>query len=155
MPIRFHALPTDEVRAVQRGGPDFWGRPAERAVSDGDGVPCRHCLRPVPAGEDYLILAWRPFPDEQPYAEVGPIFLCARECAAPAPAAEIPPFLSSPDYLIKGYTADHRIRYGTGAIVATGQIPARADAILADEAVAFVDVRSARNNCFHTRITRS
>ncbi|QPH54350.1 DUF1203 domain-containing protein [Pontivivens ytuae] len=154
MPIRFHALPTDEVRAVQRGGPDFWGGAPDRAISDGDGVPCRHCLKPVPAGAAYLTLAWRPFPEAQPYAEVGPIFLCAEECEAPAPSAKIPAFLTSPDYLIKGYTADHRICYGTGAIVPTSSIPEAAERILEDPDVAFVDVRSARNNCFHVRITR-
>ncbi len=152
MTIQFHPLPTDEVRALQSGGPDFWGNRAERATSDGSGIPCRHCMAHVPAGEDYLIAAYRPFPTAQPYAEVGPIFLCARPCEAPAPSAQIPQFLSSPAYLLKGYTADYRIRYGTGAIIATADIPRAAEAILTDPEVAFVDVRSARNNCFHTRI---
>ena len=155
MTLAFHPLPTDEVRAVQRGGLDFYGAPAERAISDGGGIPCRHCMRIVPRGAGYLILAWRPFPEDQPYAEVGPIFLCADECDAPHPGPELPAFLTSPDYLIKGYTADHRIRYGTGAIVPTPTIPEAAAAILADPEIAFVDVRSARNNCFHTRITRA
>ncbi|WP_316012988.1 DUF1203 domain-containing protein [Roseobacter sp. HKCCA0434] len=155
MPIAFHPLPTEAVRAVQRGGPDFYGHSPERATSDGAGIPCRHCLRTVPAGRDYLILAWRPFPADQPYAEVGPIFLCADECAAPEATDAIPSFLASPEYLLKGYTADHRIRYGTGAIVPTPEIPARAEALLADPEIAFVDVRSARNNCFQTRITRA
>ena len=153
--IAFHPLPTEAVRAVQRGGPDFWGTAPERATSSGTGIPCRHCLSTVPEGEEYLILAWRPFPEAQPYAEVGPIFLCARECEAPAPSDEIPAFLTSPDYLIKGYTADHRIRYGTGAITPTPDIPARAREILADPEVAFVDIRSARNNCYHARIMRA
>ncbi|SOH93482.1 Protein of unknown function [Monaibacterium marinum] len=152
--ITFHALPTDAVRALQNGGPDFWGNPAERAISDGNGVPCRHCMAIVPEGAEYLIAAWRPFPDAQPYAEVGPIFLCADACTAPAPSPQIPGFLTSPEYLIKGYTADYRIRYGTGAIIPTQDIPQAAQDILNDPQVAFVDVRSARNNCYHTRITR-
>ena len=55
--------------ALQRGGPDAYGMPPERRISDGDGVPCRHCLRTVAAGKDYLVLAYRPFPEFQPYAE--------------------------------------------------------------------------------------
>ena len=75
MPIRFSALPTEQVRRLQRGGPDAYALPPERKLSDGDGVPCRHCLQNVPAGKSYLVLAYRPFPALQPYAETGPIFL--------------------------------------------------------------------------------
>jgi hypothetical protein len=56
--------------------------PAERAVSDGQGNPCRSCLHEVPAGAGMLILAARPFPAAQPYAETGPIFFCADACKA-------------------------------------------------------------------------
>lgn len=77
MLLRYVALPTEEVRALQRGGPDAYGMVPEKRISDGDGVPCRHCLTNVAAGKEYLVLAYRPFPDLQPYAETGPIFLCA------------------------------------------------------------------------------
>ena len=88
MTIRFNALPTDSVRALQCDGADAYGLVPERKVSDGDGVPCRHCLEGVAAGEDYLILAYRPFPALQPYAETGPIFLHARECERAEPGCE-------------------------------------------------------------------
>ena len=43
MLIRYVALPTDEVRALQAGAPDAYGMTPERRTSDGDGVPalCR------------------------------------------------------------------------------------------------------------------
>jgi len=152
MPIRFTALPTFAVRNVQSGGVDAYGLPAERQVSDGVGVPCRHCLAPVAAGEPFLVLAWRPFGALQPYAETGPIFLHADTCAPAEEGAHLPAMLQSPEYLIKGYDGDERIVYGTGAIVPTTEIPSRAETLLADPAIAFVDVRSARNNCFQCRI---
>ncbi|TIN49828.1 MAG: DUF1203 domain-containing protein, partial [Mesorhizobium sp.] len=40
MSIQFKALPTEAVRALQRGGPDAYGHTPERRISDGDGVPC-------------------------------------------------------------------------------------------------------------------
>ncbi len=99
-----------------------------------------------------LILALRPFSGLQPYAETGPIFLCAADCLAFA-GASLPPILSSsPDYLLKAYTADERILYGTGRVVPRDGITAYAESLLADPRVAFVDVRSARNNCFQVRI---
>ena len=153
MDVTIHPMPTALARAFRAGAADANGQPPERAVSDGGANPCRHCLRPIPGGAGMLILAWRPFTAPQPYAEVGPIFLCADDCAA-WDGDGMPPALASPDYLVKGYSANERIVYGTGGIVPAADIPARAAALLAEARVAFVDVRSARNNCFQARITR-
>jgi hypothetical protein len=152
MPIQFKALPTDAVRAVQAGGPDAYGLRPERRVSDGSGVPCRHCLRLVASGQPYLVLAWRPFPSLQPYAETGPIFLHAEECPPAAPGPDLPEILDSPDYILRGYCENDRIVYGTGAVVPTGRILPHAQHLLGRNGVAYVHVRSARNNCYQLRI---
>ena len=152
MPVKFEALPTQAVRALQRGGPDAYGRTPEKKVSDGNGVPCRHCMRHVAAGEPYLVLAYRPFPELQPYAETGPIFLHAEECGRAAAEADLPEMLASPDYIVRGYGADDRIVYGTGAVVPTADIRARAEALLARDDVRYIHVRSAKNNCYQCRV---
>ncbi|WP_269929870.1 DUF1203 domain-containing protein [Aminobacter sp. HY435] len=153
MTIRFQALPTDQVRALQYGAPDAYGMTPERKISDGDGVPCRHCLTNVGEGEPYLILAYRPFPELQPYAETGPIFLHAEECPRAVEAAELPElFGKTRDYILRGYSADDRIVYGTGAVTPTPEIVARAGALLQRPDVAYVHMRSARNNCYQCRI---
>jgi hypothetical protein len=151
--MRFMPIPTETVRAYQAGGADANGQPPERHVSAGGGNPCRHCLQMIPEGAGMLVLAHRPFPGLQPYAEVGPIFLCADPCAAGGGEA-VPDMLAAPDYIVRGYGADDRIVYGTGGVVATGDIPARAAVLLGDPKVAYVHVRSARNNCFQLRIDR-
>ena len=155
MTVRFLPLDPDFVARVRAGGPDANGQPAERAVSTGTGAPCRSCLCQVPEGEAYLILAARPFPEAQPYAEVGPLFLCAKECT-PWDGAGDPPILgNSPDYLVRGYSADHRIVYGTGKVTPSDEISAYAAQLLEDARIAHVDVRSAQNNCFQTRAVRA
>jgi hypothetical protein len=151
--MRFVAIPTDVVRAYQAGGPDANGQLPERKVSDGGGNPCRHCLKMIPEGAGMLVLAHRPFPGPQPYAEVGPIFLCAHPCEAGGGAA-VPEMLAAPDYIVRGYGADDRIVYGTGGVVVTAAIPARAAELFGDGRVAYVHVRSARNNCYQCRIER-
>ena len=151
--MRFVAIPTDVVRAYQAGGLDANGQAPERQVSDGGGNPCRHCLGLIPKGAGMLVLAHRPFPAPQPYAEVGPIFLCADACEVGGGAA-LPGMLASPEYIVRGYGADDRIVYGTGGVVATGAITGRAGEILADPRVDYVHVRSARNNCYQVRIER-
>jgi Protein of unknown function (DUF1203) len=151
--MRFEAIATKVVRAYQAGGADANGQVPERMVSDGDGFPCRHCLTMIPKGAGVLVLAHRPFPAPQPYAEVGPIFLCADECRAGGGEA-LPAMLTSPEYIVRGYGADDRIVYGTGGVVLTGAIVARAAEVFGDDRVAYVHVRSARNNCYQCRIDR-
>ncbi|PWK66914.1 DUF1203 domain-containing protein [Aminobacter sp. AP02] len=155
MTIRFLALPNDSVRALQHGAPDAYGMKPERKISDGVGVPCRHCLTNVAAGEPYLVLAYRPFPELQPYAETGPIFLHAEECPRAAESGELPELFSrTKDYILRGYGADDRIVYGTGAVTLTSEIVGRAGELLARPEVAYVHMRSAKNNCYQCRIER-
>ncbi len=152
--IRFTPIPTKTVRAYQAGGPDANGQVPERRLSDGDGYPCRHCLRMIPQGKEVLVLAHRPFPALQPYAELGPIFLCAAPCEAGG-GEGLPEILASPEYILRGYGTNDRIVYGTGGVIATPGIATRAEVLLTDPAIAYVHVRSARNNCYQVRIDRA
>ena len=127
--MRFQAIPSDVVRHYRAGGADANGHPPERAVAEGTGNPCRHCLKMIPEGAGMLVLAHRPFPAPQPYAEIGPIFLCADACSAGGGEA-LPEMLASPDYIVRGYGAENRIVFGTGGVVETAAIPARAAALL-------------------------
>lgn len=153
MPLRYIPLPTAVAARARQGAPDVNGQPAERmAAAEGSGTPCRHCLSQVPAGRPYLLLAHRPFEGLHPYAESGPIFLCAEDCPPGGGDALPDAMLEAPAYILRGYSADERIVGGTGAVVPTDQIPARAEALLAREDVAFVHLRSASNNCYFLRI---
>ena len=107
----------------------------------------------IPKDAGMLILAHRPFPALQPYAELGPIFLCADECTAGGGQA-LPAMLTSPDYILRGYGTDNRIVYGTGGVIEAAAIDARAKVMFHDPRVAYVHVRSARNNCYQVRIDR-
>lgn len=155
MAIQFKALPTEPVRALQRGGPDAYGHTPELKISDGDGMPCRHCLKNIAAGQGYLVLAYRPFPKPQPYAETGPIFLHAEECKRATEDEALPEILESPDYIVRGYDRDDRIVYGSGGVIPTGAIAERAEMLLERSDIAYAHVRSARNNCYQCRIERA
>lgn len=154
MSLTYLPYDADWVASIRAGGPDAYGLPAEHAVSDGTGNPCRYCLKDIPKGAEMLICAARPFPDPQPYAETGPIFLCA-DCA-PYQGKGLPPVLASrKECLLKAYGANNRIIYGTGQITPTAEIKDYAKALLSDPKVAYVDARSATNNCFTLRIIRT
>lgn len=154
--IRFHSIPTDVVRDLQAGGVDANGQVPERHTSIGDGVPCRHCQTDVGKGEDFLILGYCPFPAPQPFAETGPIFLHADPCPAYKADAGVPDmFFDRESYLLKGYGTDDRIVYGTGRIVAPGEIAAAASEIFERSDVAYIHTRSALNNCYQCTLKRA
>lgn len=154
--LTFHGLPTETVRAYRAGAPDANGMPAERGICPGEGyAPCRHCLSYIPEGAEMLVLAHRPFDAPQPYAESGPIFLCADECTRWDGTGAPPVVQDSNDTrLVKGYSANDRIVYGLGKVVAPTEVTDRARTVLNDPRVAYVHVRSGTNNCFTCRVER-
>jgi hypothetical protein len=154
MPIRFSALPTAEVAALQAGGPDANGQVPERHISDGNGIPCRHCLTRVKAGEPYLILAYRPFPSAQPYAETGPIFLHAEPCPRFSGDAIPENLTERPEFVMRGYDIRDRIVYETCTIVPGDSIRSEAERLLDDERVVYLHVRARTSTCYQCRIDR-
>ncbi len=154
MKLNYIPYDTDWVASIRKGGPDAYGNEAEQTISDGSGLPCRYCLCDIPKDAPMLTAAACPFPELQPYAETGPIFLCA-DCA-PYEREGMPPVLAGrKECLLKAYGADNRIIYGTGQITSTKAVDAYAKHLLSDPKVAYVDARSATNNCFTLRIKRS
>src|SRR3546814_18716728 len=94
-----------------------------------------------------LVLAHRPFPAPQPYAELGPIFLHAEVCQRYDAAAGVPAmFLRREAILLRGYGADDRIVYGTGKVFATAEIESVASHLFQTNAVASHHPRPPRNN---------
>lgn len=153
--LRFIALDSDLARAWRGGAPDANGQPPERQVSDGGGNPCRHCLDDIAEGAPMLVLAHRPFPAPQPYAELGPIFLHAEDCPRYAETAAVPAmFLRREAILLRGYGADDRIVYGTGRVIPTGEIAPLARHLFQRPEIAYIHLRSASNNCYQCRIER-
>lgn len=150
--MKFKFVPMDQVTAAQlrSGGPDAYGNSPEKRTSNGSGVPCRRCMGFVGPGEPYLIAAWRPFAALHAYAETGPVFLHADPCTPETVKPDnLPGFLVSPDYILRGYDADERIVYGTGGVVPRESIRTRIGQLLAEPRVEAVHIRSSRNNCYH------
>jgi hypothetical protein len=153
---RFIALPTEDVRALQAGGPDAHGQTPERLISDGGGVPCRHCLTRVAKGEPYLVLAYRPFPSDQPYAETGPIFLHAEPCQRFEDTEAVPEILTErPEFVMRGYDERDRIVYETCAVVPGDRILEDAVRLLEMPRVEYLHVRARSSTCYQCRVEPS
>jgi hypothetical protein len=152
MIIKYIALSTDIVQKLINGEPDANGQMPEKSISDGAGNPCRHCLQEIPLGEPMLTLAYRPFGKIQPYAEVGPIFLCANQCERYQETAGAPDLYHDRDMLIRGYDTNDRIIYGTGKVVPVSNLEQEIPALFDLPSLSYVHARSPTNNCYHFRI---
>jgi hypothetical protein len=153
MQLSVRGISTDEVHAIRCGAPDANGQPALRRVAEGVANPCRHCLGLIAEGDPKLVLAYRPFDVLQPYAETGPIFLHADACDR-YESDELPSwFVFLEPAIIRGYGADHWIRYDTGNVVPGPELTAASQAILSDATVAYVHIRS-KYSCFQCRVDR-
>ncbi|PCI86080.1 MAG: hypothetical protein COB24_10870 [Hyphomicrobiales bacterium] len=156
MKLKFLPVPTEQYLEIINGGLDAHGNKPTLSISDGGGMPCRHCLEDIAKGDEFLAFAYSPFNTKHAYAEVGPIFLHAKTCKA-YDAHSIPPsFLTREHYMIRGYSKTTKaIQYGTGQRVASNNIEAQAAEILKDEDCEYVHIRSASYTCFACRIERN
>ena len=155
MAIYFSGIPTEDARKIQRGGVDAYGQLPERYESRSDDLECRHCGRFIAPGEGVLLFAWRPFADQQPFAETGPILLHERECDPLTEVERIPDTVTAPETrLVRGYDADSHIIYGTGQVTATQDIHDYCESLLKNPDVSFIHIRSATNNCWQGRVER-
>lgn len=156
MPVHFIALDTETARHLQNGGVDAYSQQPVKQVSDGGGIPCRHCLKPVRKGDPYLTLAYSPFREAQPYAETGPIFLHAEPCDRATDSVEqAAMFKFGGKYILRGYRRNDWINYEVAEVVDAADITQVAEKMLAREDVAYLHMRSSLYNCFQCRIERS
>lgn len=140
---------------LRAGGPDAYGRPAERRDPDGGGNPYRHCLDDIAEGDGMLVAPYRPLPMPQRYAETGPVFLHVAPCARWT-GAGLPPVLARREHaMVRAYDADDRIVYGTEQRVVVAELDGTAKALLTRPEVRYVHVRSASNGCFTCRVDRA
>ena len=154
--IKIVPIPTDHAKKFWSGQVDANDQPPEQRISDGGGIDCRHCLSNVISGEPVLLLSYCPFPEAQPFAESGPIFLHANPCKAYTDHANIPPMhIDGKSRIIRGYDSSNQIIYGTGKTVESNNILTYAKELISDPDVAYVHVRSSGNNCYAFRMERT
>jgi hypothetical protein len=153
MKMLIKGIPSGYVDAIRSGDPDANGQAAVVRAAEGAANPCRHCLELIAPGEEKLVLAYRPFDDPQPYAEVGPIFLHKRACTRYVADALPTWFNHLQPAIVRGYGHDNWIRYETGQVVKGEELTSKCREILTDPEVAYVHIRS-KFNCFQCRVDR-
>ena len=140
------------VERIRRTLTDDFGNPLRVVVNEQHGNPCRFTLRQSPPGEELILLAYSPFRNRHPYAEVGPIFIRRHGATGYADIHRFPPEIDPTKRVFRAYDAQERIvdaRLGTDA----------PDALIAelfsDRRVESIHVRSLTYGCFTFAIHRA
>lgn len=150
--MRIVAIPTgvaEEVRRTMRG--PFHGLPAHRELA-GEGVPCRHCLRLIAAGEEAILFTYDRFSGIDQLPQPGPVYVHARECARYDESGGFPEELRGSPRTLEGYGQGRRLvaqRY-----VTDGMFEAAVAELFGNEEVEYVQVHSTTAGCFTFRIER-
>lgn len=152
--LRVSGISTAAYDQFRCGAPDSNGQRPLVRVAEGAANPCRHCLQLIAPGDEKLVLSYRPFPDAQPYAETGPVFLHNQACVR-YESSDLPAWFHFLDpAAIRGYDRDDWIRYDTGQIVRGADLTGACEKILGDPTIAYVHIRS-KFGCFQCRVDRA
>ena len=145
-------LPTGIADAARRDREDGYGNLLAVQTEDTANAPCRICLTRVAEGTPMILFSHSPFQKQNPYKEVGPIFVHADACEPYAMRDALPPQIRQP-VVLRAYDAEQRIH--RAAVVVTADADEQLQSLLADPDVAYVQARSIANGCYLYRIDRA
>ena len=126
-------------------------------VTESFGTPCRVSLADADAGDEVLLLGYAHLMADSPFRAAGPIFVRRRAVeeryAAMKLVDTVPDVLARRLLSVRAYDADAFMRH---AEVCEGHgLDDRIDAILADDAIAFLHVHYAKQGCYAARVVRA
>ena len=151
--LRYRGIDEDIARGVRDTLRDAHGNALHVWISDGDGNPCRSCLRLTPAGTRLILFAHRPFTTGGPYAETGPVFVHAEPCTPYTRQSAFPDDFRRRSLTVRAYDAGGAIVEG---YVVDGHLAESAlQQLFADDRVAFAHVRSPGWGCWDFAVERA
>jgi hypothetical protein len=153
MTFRAVAVDGDFARDVRRSRRDAFGGEAElwRAA---DRYPCRHCLDEARMDSDVLLLSYKPLEFETPYAERGPIFLCAEACPAYSAPNAVPEIVATRRVNLRAYDSSGKMLYRHSRLAEGSEVQLQIEEILADETVREIHAHTALHGCYLCKFIR-
>ena len=139
----FFAMSVDELAALG----------ARRVVADEpSGFPCRVSLADAEVGDELLLLPFEHLSTGSPYRASGPVFVRAGAQRAVLEPGVIPPYVAQRLMSVRAYDADDMMM---AAELCQGvDVHATLERLMADAAVAFIDLHNAKRGCFSCRVER-
>jgi hypothetical protein len=151
--LTFEPIPAAELARIRAAGADEAGNPLAPVTDAEGGAPLRCCLRESRPGEQMALVAYTPPGPAGPYAERGPVFIHARECAGyPAPG-QYPPGLAHRQQVVRAYDDAGRIAAGVLAEDGARALEVIRD-LLGQPGIALVQLRNAGFGCYNCTVRR-
>jgi hypothetical protein len=145
-------LANEIANAARTQTRDAYGNALFIRTEDTANAPCRVCLTRVAEGTGMILFSHSPFDTQNPYKEVGPVFVHAETCAPYATPHQLPPQIRQP-VVLRAYT--HAQEIHRAAVVVAGDADEQLQSLLADPEVAYIQARSITNGCYLYRIDRT
>ncbi|NGP87081.1 DUF1203 domain-containing protein [Fodinibius halophilus] len=148
-------IPASVAHHIRTTMQDRYGHSLEVTQSEEDhNNPCRLCLEDTHKGDEQILFSYSPFAEnDDPYAEVGPIYI-HKECAGPYQEVHtFPPDIRARPWLtVRGYNADHAIH--TAQLTKGEEIELAIGDVFSDPEVSYIHVRHGTYGCYLMRIER-
>jgi len=152
IPFAVTPLPPETAEAARTNERDAYGSALRIQTEGTENAPCRVCLSRASEGDAMILFSHSPFDVQNPYKEVGPVFVHADACTPYADRNTLPPQIRQP-IVLRAYNAAQEIH--RAAVVVVGDADEQLQSLLADAAVAYVQARSITNGCYLYRIDRA
>ena len=151
----FHvqAIPATELEHLWTSGVDRFGNSLVVTVNDEvGGALLRCCLTEAQVGERVALAAYKPFPFEGAYAEVGPIYIHADRCHGYPAVDRYPASFRHRDQVFRAY--GHTDRIMSAEVVHGRDAEEAITRLLANPEVAFLHSRNVLYGCYMFTIHR-
>src|ERR1051325_261381 len=150
--FRIVALPYEVADSARRLRRDAFGNSLS-VLRDGEPHQCRCCLRLSLPHEGVILLAYQPFASQQPYAEVGPIFIHERDCEPYRDVGLYPAEFPRRAVVLRAYNDRDQI-VGAQA-VGERRVEEVIAAMLEERGAAYLQARNLGYGCYMFRVERA
>lgn len=150
--FRISPLPIEVTSRIRREMKDDFGH-ALSVRRDSSRHQCRACLQLTEPGEGCILLSYSPFTSDQPYAEVGPIFIHERECRPYGATQEYPAEFPREAVVLRAYNERDEIE--DAEFVGNRPVEEVIARLFENPRVSYLHARNSTLGCFMFRIDRS
>jgi hypothetical protein len=142
-----------QLRQIENGATSVYGNPVQKIVVDqSPGYPCRLSLKDAKVGEEVYLFSHRPFEGQNPYCEIGPVFVHAEATQARLAPNEIPDAIKCRPVIVRSYSADETLLSGDPAD--RENVEQVIEQCLDRDGVDFLHIRAALTGCYLCKVER-
>ena len=147
--FRISPLPRELTSRIRREMKDDFGHTLA-VRRDSSRHQCRACLQLTEPQEGFILLAYSPFTSDQPYAEVGPIFIHERECRPYEDTREYPSEFPREAVVLRAYNERDEIE--DAGFVGERPVEKAIASLFENPRVSYLHARNSTYGCFMFRI---